>query len=115
MILSSKVIPIVANVLDAPWTNNWQLLYDEATGNGFDRPLFMLRIINDSDQPFFVSYNRTVPHDFVRANDKIQIYFQPNALQTFTDCNMPQGTRVWILGIGGTGLAICTGYSSYRD
>lgn len=114
MRLTNKVQPLIAKQLTAPWTGAWQELYNFTTHNGFDRPIFVLRIVNDSSVTLAVSYDGAIAYDVVPAHDHIQIYFQNNALQNFEPCYLPQGSKVYVQGVGGVGIAVCTGYSSYE-
>lgn len=115
MSLQNKVTPLTLELIDAPFTGVWQLLYP-----GFEQPIFMIRIINDSDTGLLVSYDSAiigqVTNDYVAEHDTIQIYFQANAQLNYTPANLSQGRKVWIrsLAAGGNGLVACTGYTSYR-
>jgi len=115
MSLQNKVTPLALQLIGAPFTGAWQLLYP-----GFEQPIFMIRIINDSDVGLLVSYDSAdagqVENDYVAENDTIQIYFQANAQPNYAPANLSQGRKVWIrsIGAGGAGLVACTGYTSYR-
>jgi hypothetical protein len=111
MNLSAKISPLQLQYLNAPFSGAWQLLY-----TGFAKPIFMIRIINDSDTSLLVSYDGATINDLVPTTETIQIYFQANAQQNFISADMSQGQKVWVrsLGAGGSGVVACTGYSSYR-
>ena len=78
---------------------------------GFEYPVFLLRLVNDSAVDVFVSYNGTTFNDFVPANESVQLSFQTNAQPTNFAALMAKNTIVYVSGNAGVGTFYVIGYA----
>ena len=77
---------------------------------GLDNACVLLRIINDSDVPVWISYDGVTDHDYVMSQSVSQIYFQTNSQPNNKVCKAPRGTKVYMSGNTGTGYIYLSGY-----
>jgi len=79
----------------------------------FDHACFMIRINNTSNQPYTISYDGVTDHDFILANQVIEIYTQANAAPPGKVALFPKNMSFWLAGIAGVGDIYIVGY--YQD
>ena len=76
-----------------------QLITD---ADGLAQACFMIRIVNDSNVPIFISYDRIHANDYIRANDSLNLNMTPY--------NFRKGLPISVAGAAGIGLITLSGY-----
>lgn len=77
--------------------------YDAISSTPNAGPAVILRIINDSNVDIEVSYDGVNSHDFIPANDKLELNFQANASPNNFVSMLRKGAKVYVNGSPGTG------------
>lgn len=78
---------------------------------GFIYPVFLLRLVNDSNVDVFVSYDGSTFNDFVPANESVQLNFQTNNRPDNHVALMAKNTIVYVSGVAGVGTFYVIGYA----
>jgi hypothetical protein len=105
---TNRVFAIPLETFDAgTLTGGFDVAYD-----GIPRAIFLIRIINDSDQDVKVSYDGIDDHDMVIADGRLEINFQTNKQPRSHVALLPVGTKIYLHGPGqgGTGNIYISGY-----
>ena len=80
--------------------------------NGLDEPCIILRINNASNVTITISYDGVTDHEYLTANEVMQIEAQTNSQPSNYVCNFKKGTIVYVRGIAGVGTIALSGYYS---
>jgi len=105
---TNRVLALPLETFDSgTLTGGFDLAY-----NGLPRAIFLIRIINDSDQDVKVSYDGIDDHDIVIADRTLEINFQTNNHPRSHVALLPSGTKIYLRGPGqgGAGNIYLTGY-----
>lgn len=70
----------------------------------------ILRFTNATASNVYISYDGVTDHDYVIANNPIQLPFQSNSAPNNQVAMFPIGTSVWIKGANTTGNLFVSGY-----
>ena len=70
----------------------------------------MLRITNESNTDVFISYDGVNEHEFLHADEKIEINFQTNSSPSGYVSKIKLGTVLYVSGVAGVGLVYLAGY-----
>jgi len=84
--------------------------YQAINVNGFQHPLFLLRIVNNATTAITISYDGITDHDYIAPNSTTQIPFQTNGQPNNFCAGMKQGTEVFVKGTAGVGTVAVAGY-----
>lgn len=80
------------------------------TGSGLEGSCFFLRITNASDTDVFISYDGVNAHEYLTADDRININFQSNSSPAGYVSKLRKGSLLYVRGVAGTGLVYLSGY-----
>ncbi len=84
--------------------------YAPVNANGFDFPIFMLRLVNASGQVVSVSYDGVNDHDVLTANSSLVYAFQTNNAPNGHVAMIRKGTVIYVAGVAGAGTFYVIGY-----
>jgi len=108
MSVKNSIHPIPLTSIDsATFTGAYQLI---SGAGGLTNPCIILRIINNSNIGVTISYDGVRDHDFVPANNTLQLPFQSNAQPNNLAALIARGTRIYVKAAAGAGLVYLSGY-----
>ena len=79
-------------------------------GNPLEGALCFIRITNDSNTDVIISYDGINDHEYIRSDDRAEVYFQINSTPNNQVAKLKQGTILYIRGNAGAGLVYVSGY-----
>lgn len=77
---------------------------------GFEGPVAILRIVNDSNKPVIISYDGVYNNDYIMSETTLLLNFQSNAGPNNYVALLSNNSYVWIKGTAGTGLIYMAAY-----
>ena len=86
--------------------------YKEFKLSGVEGALSIITFNNDSNVPVFISYNKLVDNEYVRAGESKQINFQASSSPSNNICKLKRHTIVYARGTAGIGTIYLSGYYS---
>jgi len=84
--------------------------YAPINAAGFPEPLFLVRLINNSNADVTISYDGVNDADFVPHGTQLQLNFQTNGQPNNFNALLAKGTVVYVKGAAGAGLIYLAGY-----
>jgi len=100
---ANYVVPIVLGIVDAGDIS--AVTWVEFDNTPLDGACFMLRITNDSGSDIDISYDGIDSHEFIKAGNRIEVYFQTNSSPSGYVSKIKKGTKIYVQGAtdqGGT-------------
>jgi hypothetical protein len=101
---------VKATILSTLASSSVLTTYQSLNPDGFIAPVFFLRVINDSTEPIFVSYDGVNNHDYVRAGSDLEVSTQSNSQPNARYALFDKYEQVYVKGAAGTGTIAMTGY-----
>lgn len=84
--------------------------YTAANSITLSHNVSILRINNAASTAITISYDGTADHEFLAANQVLQIEAQTNSLPNAFACNFKTGTIIYFKGTAGVGSIYVSGY-----
>ena len=84
--------------------------YEPINPNGTEAACFLLRIVNDSDEPITISYDGINDNEFLLSNESLPIPTQTNSQPNARFALFHKYTKVYVKGSAGTGSVYLSGY-----
>ena len=84
--------------------------YVAINSSGLEKSCVLIRLINDSNRDLTVSYDGTIPHDYVRAGSTLELNLQANSRPNNKVAQLKAGTVVHVKAAAGTGYVYLVGY-----
>ena len=87
-------------------------------GTGLEFPCFYIRIVNNTNVDFYISYDGATLHDFIPQATSLAINFQINSQLPCNQANKAENSLVYVYATAfpliPEGEIVLTGYTSYR-
>lgn len=99
-----KQVTVDADIL----TENYSVAYKD-----LPRPIYMLRIVNDSNKGIYISYDGFTDNDFIPADTTMQLPFHTSRGPGSKGVQLAKGTNIYIKkedGKKGKGIIHISGY-----
>lgn len=77
---------------------------------GFEGPVAILRIVNDSNVPVYISYDGDSANDYIVEQTTLLLNFQSNSAPNNYVSLLRKNSHVWVYGSAGTGLIYMAAY-----
>lgn len=77
---------------------------------GLAEACFMIRIVNDCDNPITVSYTGGGDDEYLLAHAAFELYAQTNSQPSAQEALIPRGTIIYVTGAPGAGILTLSGY-----
>ena len=84
--------------------------YTAANSVTLSHSVSILRINNAATTAVIISYDGTTDHEFLAANQVLQLEAQTNSLSNAFACNIKNGTKIYFKGTAGVGNIYVSGY-----
>jgi hypothetical protein len=107
----NNVLPILLSSFDASTLSG---VYQPITNaGGIEQPIFYVKINNDSNYPFFLSYDGVNDHDYILASSIWYMNFQTNNLPNNHVAQLPRYTQLYAkVALAGIGKIYVSGFYS---